>query len=211
MRMPGLGGEVLKRAGGTPVSLPGGEIFTSLQTGNIDATEWVGPYNDIAFGFHRVAKYYYYPGWHEPGPLLEAMINRDAWASLPEDLQALVRTCCQAANCDMLAEYSYRNAEALRTLREDPDVDVRPFPESVLRELKRHTTTSSPRSRRATRTRRPSTNRSRPTRRAPRRGSRSARAPRSQRARSSQAARKVRLMRCGMRPSLSRAMRSTAW
>ncbi|VAW57842.1 TRAP transporter solute receptor, unknown substrate 6, partial [hydrothermal vent metagenome] len=67
MRIPGLGGEVLKRAGGTPVSLPGGEIFTSLKTGAIDATEWVGPYNDLAFGLHKAAKYYYYPGWHEPG------------------------------------------------------------------------------------------------------------------------------------------------
>lgn len=139
MRIPGLGGEVLARAGGTPVSLPGGEIFTALQTGNIDATEWVGPYNDIAFGFHRVAKYYYYPGWHEPGPMLEAMINRQAWESLPADLQALVKICCQAANCDMLAEYSYRNAEALQTLRNDPEVNVLPFPTTVLQEMKRHT------------------------------------------------------------------------
>ena len=70
MRIPGLGGEVLKRAGGTPVSLPGGELFTSLQSGAIDATEWVGPYNDLAFGLYKAAKYYYYPGWHEPGTTL---------------------------------------------------------------------------------------------------------------------------------------------
>ncbi|MBE9567764.1 MAG: TRAP transporter substrate-binding protein, partial [Proteobacteria bacterium] len=74
MRIPGLGGEVLKRAGGTPVNLPGGELFTSLKTGAIDATEWVGPYNDLAFGLHKAAKYYYYPGWHEPGTTLEAII-----------------------------------------------------------------------------------------------------------------------------------------
>jgi len=78
MRIPGLGGEVLRRAGGTPVSLPGGEIFTSLKTGAIDATEWVGPYNDLAFGLHKAAKYYYYPGWHEPGTTLEALINKKA-------------------------------------------------------------------------------------------------------------------------------------
>ena len=64
MRIPGLGGEVLKRAGGTPVNLPGGELFTALKTGTIDATEWVNPYNDLAFGLHKAAKYYYYPGWH---------------------------------------------------------------------------------------------------------------------------------------------------
>ena len=87
MRIPGLGGEVIKRAGGTPVTLPGAEIFTALQTGAIDATEWVGPYNDASFGLHKAARYYYYPGWHEPGPGLETIIHKDAWASLPPDLQ----------------------------------------------------------------------------------------------------------------------------
>ena len=91
MRIPGLGGEVLKRAGGTPVTLPGADIFTALQTGSIDATEWIGPYNDIAFGLHKAADYYYYPGWQEPGPVLECMVNREAFASLPEDLQEIVR------------------------------------------------------------------------------------------------------------------------
>lgn len=139
MRIPGLGGEVLRRAGGTPVTLPGGEIFTALQTGNIDATEWVGPYNDVTFGFPRVAKYYYYPGWHEPGPMLEAIINEAAWNSLPDDLQALVKACCQAINCDMLAEYTYRNAEAFATLLEDDSVSVRAFPDSVLAAMREHT------------------------------------------------------------------------
>ena len=139
MRIPGMGGEVLRRAGGLPVTLPGGEIFTALQTGNIDATEWVGPYNDITFGFPRIAKYYYYPGWHEPGPTLEAMINVDAWNALPEDLQELVRVCCQSVNCDMLAEYTWRNAEALETLANDPSVEIRRFPDDVLRTLRRYT------------------------------------------------------------------------
>ena len=76
MRIPGLGGEVLKRAGGTPVNLPGGELFTALKTGTIDATEWVNPYNDLAFGLHKAAKYYYYPGWHEPGTTLECFLNK---------------------------------------------------------------------------------------------------------------------------------------
>ena len=67
MRIPGPGGEILKRAGGTPTTIPGAELFTALQTGTIDAAEWVGPYNDLAFGLFRAAKYYYYPGWQEPG------------------------------------------------------------------------------------------------------------------------------------------------
>ena len=78
MRIPGLGGEVLARAGGTPFTLAGSEIFTSTNQ-VIDATEWVGPYNDRAFGLHKAAKFYYYPGWHEPGPSLECIINKDAY------------------------------------------------------------------------------------------------------------------------------------
>ena len=79
MRIPGMGGEVLRRAGGTPVVLAGAEVFTALQTGAIDATEWVGPYNDSSYGLHKAAKYYYYPGWHEPGPGLETIVHKDAW------------------------------------------------------------------------------------------------------------------------------------
>ena len=116
MRIPGLGGEVLRRAGGTPITLPGSDIFTALQTGTIDATEWVGAYNDVAFGLHKAARYYYYPGWHEPGPGLETMINKAAWASLPPDLQSIVETSCQAITTDMVAEYTHGNAYALQQL-----------------------------------------------------------------------------------------------
>lgn len=136
MRIPGLGGEVLKRAGGTPVSLPGGEIYTSLQSGAIDATEWVGPYNDLAFGFYKVAKYYYYPGWHEPGTTLEAIINRKAFLSLPRDLRSVVTNACKIVNQDMLAEYTARNNDALHTLVTKHKVKLRPFPDSVLRKLR---------------------------------------------------------------------------
>ena len=136
MRIPGLGGEVLRRAGGTPVTMPGAEIFTSLQTGAIDATEWVGPYNDTSFGLHKAAKYYYYPGWQEPGPTLEFIVNRAAWDSLPEDLQAIVSTSCQAINCDMVAEYVHGNAVALDQLKQNPNVELRPFPKEVLIHLK---------------------------------------------------------------------------
>jgi len=136
MRIPGLGGEVLQRAGGIPVSLAGGEIFTALQSGAIDATEWVGPYNDLAFGLHKAAKHYYYPGWHEPGTTLECMINKQAFDNLPEDLAAIVKNACRVVNGDMLAEYTARNNQALHTLVNEHGVDVRPFPDDVLDHLK---------------------------------------------------------------------------
>jgi TRAP-type mannitol/chloroaromatic compound transport system substrate-binding protein len=136
MRIPGLGGEVLKRAGGTPVSLPGGEIYTSLQSGAIDATEWVGPYNDLAFGFYKVAKFYYYPGWHEPGTTLEAIVNKKAFEQLPNDLQQIVLAACAYANQDMLAEYTARNNDALHTLVTTHKVNLKPFPADVLKKLR---------------------------------------------------------------------------
>ncbi len=132
MRIPGLAGEVLRRAGATPVTLPGSEIFTALQTGSIDATEWVGPYNDASFGLHKAAKYYYYPGWQEPGSGLETIINKQAWDSLPADLKAIVATTCQAVTADMAAEYAYGNAMSLQRLQEDPNIELRPFPSEVI-------------------------------------------------------------------------------
>jgi TRAP-type mannitol/chloroaromatic compound transport system substrate-binding protein len=132
MRIPGLAGEVLRRAGATPVTLPGSEIFTALQTGAIDATEWVGPYNDASFGLHKAAKYYYYPGWQEPGSGLETIINRQAWDALPADLQAIVSTTAQAITADMAAEYAYGNAMSLKRLQEDPNIELRPFPNEVI-------------------------------------------------------------------------------
>ena len=141
MRIPGIGGEVLRRAGGTPVNLPLSEIFTALQTGSIDATEWVSPYNDVAIGLHQAARYYYYPGWHEPGPTLECIVNRDAWESLPEDLQAIVRVACQATTLDMVSEFMARNATALAQLQADENVELRKFPDDVLTGLKELTYT----------------------------------------------------------------------
>ena len=138
MRIPGLGGEVLKRAGGTPVNLPGGELFTSLQSGAIDATEWVNPYNDLAFGLFKAAKYYYYPGFHEPGTTLEALINQKAYAGLPKDLQAIVINACKVANQEMLAEYTARNPAALKTLVEKHKVDIRTYPDDVLSTLRKY-------------------------------------------------------------------------
>jgi len=136
MRIPGLGGEAFKRAGGTPVNLPGGELFTALKTGALDATEWVGPYNDLAFGFYKAAKYYYYPGWHEPGTTLEATINKEAFEALPKDLQAIVMNACSVVNQDMLLEYTARNNAALDTLLNKHKVDMRRLPDDVLNKLR---------------------------------------------------------------------------
>ncbi len=136
MRIPGLGGEVFKYFGGIPVNLPGGELFTAMQSGTIDATEWVGPFNDLAFGLHRVAKYYYYPGWQEPGSIMEVLINQAALAALPEHLQDILKIAAQAANLDMFSEYQARNSEALMTLQADKNIEILPLPTEVLRALK---------------------------------------------------------------------------
>jgi TRAP-type mannitol/chloroaromatic compound transport system substrate-binding protein len=136
MRIPGLGGEVFRRAGGVPVNRPGGELYNALQTGDIDATEWVGPSNDLAWGLHKAAKYYYYPGWHEPNAALEAMFNKEAFEELPEDLQSCVMTACAAAAAHMHAEYTATNPRAFKALVEEHNVDVRPFPADVLKQLK---------------------------------------------------------------------------
>ena len=132
MRMPGLGGEVLSRAGGTAVTLPGSELYTSLQTGVIDATEWVGPYNDLALGLHQVARYYYYPGWHETGSNLEFIVNKTAFDALPADLQAIVTYAARATSQDMLDEFTARNNAALQDLITNHDVQLRKFPDDVI-------------------------------------------------------------------------------
>jgi len=136
MRIPGLGGEVLRRLGGTPVNLPGGELFTALQSGAIDATEWVAPYNDLAFGLYKAAKYYYYPGFHEPGSGLELLINRKALGQLPGDLQAVVLNAAKVVNLDLLAEYTARNPDALRQLVDEHGAQLRKFPDDVLAQLR---------------------------------------------------------------------------
>ncbi len=135
MRIPGLAGKVFERAGGTAVTIAGGEIYTSLQTGVIDATEWVGPYNDRAFGLHEVGKYYYYPGWHEPGPTLELLVNKSAWEQLPADLQQIVTVAARAVNQDMLDEYTALNNQALRELVDKHGVQLRKLPTEVLARL----------------------------------------------------------------------------
>jgi TRAP-type mannitol/chloroaromatic compound transport system substrate-binding protein len=135
MRIPGLAGEVFSAAGGEAVRIPGGEVYTALQTGVIDAVEWVGPYNDLALGLHEIAEYYYYPGWHEPGSILEFIVNGEALDKLPPDLQAIVRHASRAANQDMLDEFTARNNRALREMVEIHGVKLRRLPDDVLQTL----------------------------------------------------------------------------
>lgn len=136
IRIPGLGGEVMKKLGAVPVALTGGELFTSLQSGAIDATEWVGPYNDLAFGFHKVTDHYYMSGWHEPGAMLEFTVNEKAYNSLPKDLQKIVEVATRAVNQDMLDEYTVRNNAAMETLKNKHGVEFKAFPQDVMIALK---------------------------------------------------------------------------
>jgi len=135
MRIPGLGGKVMAKAGVNPVLMAGGEIYTALERGTIDATEWVGPYHDLRLGLYRAAKYYYYPGWHEPGPALELIIHKKAWEELPKELQIIVQTAAEASNLQMLSEFEANNLDALHTLTNEHKVQIFEFPADVLREL----------------------------------------------------------------------------
>ncbi len=137
MRIPGLGGKVFSKAGGTVVLLPAGEIYTSLERGVIDATEWVGPAHDIRMGFHKVAKYYYAPGWHEPGSVLELSINKKAYDSLPKELQTVVDTAAARTNLEMLAEFEAENARGLEKLKAMKKVEIRIFPKDVMQGLRK--------------------------------------------------------------------------
>jgi len=135
MRIPGLGGEVVKAAGGNVVNLPGGEIPAALQSGAIDATEWVGPYNDLAFGLYKSAKFYYYPGWHEPATLLDNFVNLKAWESLDSELQHVVTAANAYANTFVLNEYIANNNASLNKLTGEHGVTLKKFPDEVLNSL----------------------------------------------------------------------------
>ena len=135
MRIPGLAGEVLSRLGGTPVALPGGEIMPSLQSGAIDATEWIGPWNDLAFGFYKITKYYYGPGFHEPSSVLECCVNLDSYNELPNDLKTIFMNACEAENSRMLSEFTAANIEAQQKLVNNHGVIIKNFPKDVFKKI----------------------------------------------------------------------------
>ncbi len=118
MRIPGIGGEVMSRLGVNVQVLPGGEIFLALDRGAIDAAEWVGPYDDEKLGLNKAAKFYYYPGWWEPGPTLEVQVNKSAWEKLPKEYQEIFKTAAMDANINMLSQYDAFNRKALKSLTE---------------------------------------------------------------------------------------------
>lgn len=131
MRIPGLGGRVFDAAGGAQVLMPGSELYSNLERGVIDATEWLGPYHDTQMGFHEIAKYYYTPGWHEPGTALEFFANQEKFDELPADLQAIIRSAAYHTHLWCWMEMEKRNAEALSSLVEK-GVELRQFPKEVI-------------------------------------------------------------------------------
>ena len=139
MRIPGLGGKVLNKAGGSAVTVAGGEIFTNLERGVIDATEWIGPYHDYKMGFHKVTKFYYYPGWHEPGTVLELLINKPKFLELPSDLQEIIKQAAHRINTWMWMEFETKNSIYLKKLVEEEEVVPRQFPKEVLDQLRVYT------------------------------------------------------------------------
>ncbi|MCP4384980.1 MAG: TRAP transporter substrate-binding protein [Hyphomicrobiales bacterium] len=131
MRIGGMGGKIIEKLGVVPQQIAGGDIYASLEKGTIDATEWVGPYDDLKLGFYKVAKYYYYPGWWEGGPILHALVNLEKWNELPKSYQAIMTAACQAANSDMMANYDFKNPTALRELVAN-GTQLRPFSSEIL-------------------------------------------------------------------------------
>jgi len=134
-RVPGIGGEMMKKVGATVVLLPGGEVFAALQSGAIDGTEWIGPYNDLAMGFYKVANHYYWPGTHEPGSMLQLTVNKEKFDALPKDLQDTIRACSHEEHLMMSSEYYMRSSTALETLVREHGVNLRQFPKEVLTAL----------------------------------------------------------------------------
>jgi TRAP-type mannitol/chloroaromatic compound transport system substrate-binding protein len=139
MRMPGLGGQVVAKAGGTVVLTPASEIYAALERGVIDASEWVGPHDDMKLGLHNTARYYYYPGWHEPGTTLEFGFNKKAYESLPVDLRRTLDYATATTQGHGRSDYEAKNAVALEKLKVEfrGKVEVLPLPALVLRDLKK--------------------------------------------------------------------------
>ena len=137
MRMPGLGGEVLRRLGANAEALAGPDIFQALQQGRIEATEWVGPWNDQSMGFYRVAKYYYVPGFHEPGSTLAVGVNLKVWYDLSDSQRMILSQACMAEDSYGYAQFNHFNAGALRNLVEKHDVKIRSFSPEINTEIAR--------------------------------------------------------------------------
>ena len=132
MRIPGLGGEVMAQLGVNVQVLPGGEVYLALDRGAIDAAEWTGPYDDEKLGFARAARFYYYPGWWEPGPTLNALANQKAWNKLPNEYKEIFTTACYEANLTMLSRYDTLNGSALQRLIKG-GTELVPYDKTILK------------------------------------------------------------------------------
>jgi TRAP-type mannitol/chloroaromatic compound transport system substrate-binding protein len=131
MRMPGLGGDVIAKLGASPVSLPGGQIYENLVSGAIDATEWVGPWNDSFMKFYEAAKYYYYPGMHEPAAQLSLGINKKFWDGLSKSDQIIIMAAAETENSVMMSEYNAKNGASLASLISDQGVKLKSFSDDI--------------------------------------------------------------------------------
>jgi len=131
MRIPGLGGDFMAKLGASPVSIPGGQIYENLVSGAIDATEWVGPWNDSFMKFYEAAKYYYYPGMHEPGSMLALGLNKKFWDGLTKNEQVIVESACGMENDMMMAEYNMKSGSALTKLIKEQGVELRQFSDEI--------------------------------------------------------------------------------
>ena len=138
MRIPGFGGEVMKKLGVNTQVLPGGEIYLALERGAIDAAEWVGPHDDEKLGLHKAAKYYYYPGWWEPGPTFEVQVNLNEWNKLPTEYQEIFKSAAYQANINMLAQYDALNGAALAKLIAG-GTELRPYSQEILQAAQKAT------------------------------------------------------------------------
>jgi TRAP-type mannitol/chloroaromatic compound transport system substrate-binding protein len=132
MRIAGLGAEILSRLGVRPHQLPPTEIFAALQENQVDAAEWIGPYDDEHLELYKVAPYYYYPGWWEPGSSCDLIIHQEAWAKLPLHYQQILQIVAAEADSLALARYNRKNPQALSRLL-DKGTQLRPFSSDILK------------------------------------------------------------------------------
>ena len=132
MRMPGLGAEVINRMGAVAVNLSGGEVINSLRLGVLDAAEWAGPWPDMTMGFHKVAKFYYGPGIHEPSTLCEFMINKELWNQLPTEYKEIIKNASYANYIEVVSEYFYKNALTLPILRDKYNIKIDQYPKEIV-------------------------------------------------------------------------------
>jgi TRAP-type mannitol/chloroaromatic compound transport system substrate-binding protein len=132
MRMPGLGAEMIRKVGAVPTVMAPGDVFAALQSGALDATDFTGPANDMALGFHQVCKYYYWPGVHKQGAIQQMLVSKAKYDALPDSLKRVIAVAAQASHQDMTAEYNWINANALNTLKSKHGVEARRLPDEVL-------------------------------------------------------------------------------